>query len=214
MPPRADQPEDAILPNPTGVAEITGGGRILLGSVGGDGFQLFELHQGGEQVVDLGRSVGKAVGILGEGRPLPGPMSGDEVLGKAVQRVAVGGRVGHHVSSQRPGTWLRLYLRPPGSVHRDRPKTKSEEWERLGTRLGSTVQPSQESPQAQHPDEVGTFAGDMPDSEFRGVRQLTVAVAVCPEPGRGGTNLDLCRLLRSSASGYSPLRCVSFCPPR
>jgi len=43
-------------------------------------------------------------------------------------------------------------------------------------------------------------------------RILTVAVAVCPEPGRGGTNLDLCRLLRSSASGYSPLRCVSFCP--
>ena len=43
-------------------------------------------------------------------------------------------------------------------------------------------------------------------------RILTVAVAVCPEPGRGGTNLDLCRLLRPSASEYSSLRCVSFCP--
>src|SRR5207248_2463325 len=72
----------------------------VVGRVGADPLQG---EQGGEQGPDAVGPLRVAVGVLGDGRPLAAAVAGDELLGEPLDRVAVGGRVGHGRASRGGG---------------------------------------------------------------------------------------------------------------
>jgi hypothetical protein len=110
----ADLAEDAELAQPGRRRQARRGRDERPGPVARPGLELLHLEQRGEQFADLVGEVGAAVGVLREGRSLAGPDPGDKLLGQHVERVTVGGRVGHGGPSWGAGARLRVYLRGGG----------------------------------------------------------------------------------------------------
>jgi len=103
----ADAAEDAELADAVGVGRVAGRLEVP-GVVAGRRLHLLQFDERGEEVAHLLGEFRVAVGVLGHGGVFAAAEAGDEFFGEAVERVAVGGRVGH---GGPPGSRLRVYLR-------------------------------------------------------------------------------------------------------
>ncbi|MFO0807853.1 MAG: hypothetical protein U0746_04450 [Gemmataceae bacterium] len=97
----ADLSQDAELADAIGVS--VRGRNEVAGAVAGDGLELLHLDEGREQLADLVGTLWQAIRVLGQGRPFAGPEAGDELLGQALERIAVGRRIGHRTASGGAG---------------------------------------------------------------------------------------------------------------